>query len=171
MRLGQFLKQDDFLSLQDLNTYCHTEQHKQFYLIKSTSHLMCKYTSLPPSAFPCFKHILDVAVKQHTIQPTVLLYFTALLRDRGKVIFYLRGLQSTKSWTVADSNFNVVLRHLTFKAFLQGQDSCVHCILQLQAFTVPVTTHTYACRYAHKHTHRESDHSGSRLTMWNFSVF
>lgn len=54
-----------------------------------------------------------------------------LLANSGEVVLHFGWRQSLEAILVADSNFNVVLCHLTFEAFLQSQDGRLNGILQL----------------------------------------
>lgn len=57
--------------------------------------------------------------------------------DGCQVVLDLWRRKPSKTILVANSNLNVVLCHLSLKALLQGQDSCMDGIFQLKAFIVP----------------------------------
>ena len=61
---------------------------------------------------------------------------TTILRDGGQVVFDLRWAQSTETIDITDTDFNVILSHLTFKAFLQGQNGCMNGIFQFKLVAV-----------------------------------
>merc|ERR1719193_1291159 len=55
-----------------------------------------------------------------------------------QVVLHLLRCKSAESIAVADPNLYVVLRHLTLEALLEGENSSVHSILELQVLGVPL---------------------------------
>lgn len=60
-----------------------------------------------------------------------------MLLNRGEIILDLWRRQLPESILIADPYLYVVFCHLTFKAFLQGQNGCMDSILQFQVIAVP----------------------------------
>jgi len=60
----------------------------------------------------------------------------ATLSDGCQIVLDFGGSESFKTGFVAKPDFDVVLRHLTFEGFLEGEDGGVNGILQLQLFVV-----------------------------------
>lgn len=54
-----------------------------------------------------------------------------------KVVLDLSWCETTEAPRGADTHLNVVTTHLALKTLFEGQDGCVHCIIQLQIFSVP----------------------------------
>lgn len=59
------------------------------------------------------------------------------LRNICQVVVNLAGCETTESLGITNANFNIVLSHLSLEAFFQRENSCVHSILEFDAFTVP----------------------------------
>merc|ERR1719209_1665330 len=61
-----------------------------------------------------------------------------------QVVLHLLRCKSAESIAVADSNLDVVLSHLTLEALLEGENSSVYGILELQVLGVPLLQESLA---------------------------
>ena len=59
--------------------------------------------------------------------------------DGGEIVLDLSGRQSLEAVSRRDADLDIVFRHLTFKALLQGQNGSVYSILQLKVIAVSET--------------------------------